>query len=404
MTTPKNLLDHYCPGSVEYARLADVATVQSGWGFPSKFQGGSRGLPFFKVADMNHHENKVRMSRSANHVEPHTLKLMKAGTAPAGTIIFPKIGAAVATNKKRILIEESGYDNNISGVIPGTDLNPSFLFYFFLDFDLTSIALQSGATPSIRKSAIEDIRIPLPSREVQDKIVEILDTFAALCENLDTEITQREQQFTACREEIFKTTHKYSETTLGAISKSVVTGATPKSGNPDYYENGTVPWLRTNEVNFRPIVKTKTMITEKAVKETSVKWVEPPSVVIAISGASAGRSGTIEVPVTTNQHCCNLGIDNDAANYRFVYHWVSSQYENLKIRGRGARGDLNVTIIKGFPIPLPPRDVQDEIVAQLDAMQELIDSLRLEREQRQKQFDYYREKLLSFPQKETAEV
>lgn len=57
-----------------------------------------------------------------------------------------------------------------------------------------------------------------------------------------------------------------------------------------------------------------------------------------------------------------------------------------------------------FPVPLPPREVQDELVFKLDAMQELIDNLRLEREQRQQQLDYYREKLLSFSKKETTEV
>ena len=378
MTTLKQLIDLHCPGGVDYVRLGDVVTIKNGSDWKTQEPGsvavyGSGGKMGAKVK-------------------------IPASTEPS--VLLPRKGSL------EVQFVDTPFWNIDTAFRTETDptrLCMKYFYYLMKGFNLTEIST-SATRPSLTQTALKKLSFPLPPREVQDKVVEYLDTFAAVCENLDTDIAQREQQFTACREEIFKTTHKYSETTLGAISKSVVTGATPKSGNPDYYENGTVPWLRTNEVNFRPIVKTKTMITEKAVKETGVKWVEPPSVVIAISGASAGRSGTIEVPVTTNQHCCNLGIDNDAANYRFVYHWVSSQYENLKIRGRGARGDLNMTIIKGFPIPLPPRDVQDEIVAQLDAMQELIDSLRLEREQRQKQFDYYREELLSFPQKETAEV
>ncbi|AGE36839.1 restriction endonuclease subunit S [Corynebacterium urealyticum] len=386
MTTLKQLLDHYCSENVQYVQLGEVVSYEQ----PTKY--------LVKSTDYDDAFETPVLTPGKTFLLGYTDEtngIYEASPAEP-VIIFDDF----TTANKWVDFPFKSKSSAIKILTPKNEsISLRFAFLAMQDLEVDTTDHKRQWIRTFSKELI-----PFPPREVQDKIVEILDTFAALCENLDTEITQREQQLAAYREEIFKTTHKYSETTLGTISKSVVTGATPKSGNSDYYENGTVPWLRTNEVNFRPIVKTKTMITEKAVKETGVKWVEPPSVVIAISGASAGRSGTIEVPVTTNQHCCNLGIDNDAANYRFVYHWVSSQYENLKIRGRGARGDLNMTIIKGFPIPLPPRDVQDEIVAKLDAMQELIDNLRLERELRQKQFDYYREKLLSFPQKETAEV
>src|SRR5699024_10159987 len=195
MTTLTQLIEYHCPNGVEYVKLGDVATVRSGWGFPTKYQGGSSGVPFFKVADMNHVDNQTHLQRSMNYVERSVLKSIKAGTAPAGTVVFPKIGAAVATNKKRLLVEESSYDNNVAGVIPGEGLNPLFLFYFFLDFDLCTIALQSGATPSIRKSAIEGITLPLPPREVQQNIVDKLDAMQALIDNLKQERDLRRTQF-----------------------------------------------------------------------------------------------------------------------------------------------------------------------------------------------------------------
>ena len=95
-----------------------------------------------------------------------------------------------------------------------------------------------------------------------------------------------------------------------------------------------------------------------------------------------------------------MQIDPEMANYRFVFHALASSYEEMKAQGRGARGDLNISLIKGFPIPLPPLEVQEEIANKLDTFTEYIDNLKRERELRQKQYEYYRDQLLDFPVKE----
>ena len=95
-----------------------------------------------------------------------------------------------------------------------------------------------------------------------------------------------------------------------------------------------------------------------------------------------------------------MQIDPDQANYRYIFHALASQYEELKAQGRGARGDLNTSLIKGFPIPLPPLEVQEEISTKLDTFTEYIDNLKRERELRQKQYEHYRDQLLDFKVKE----
>ena len=103
-----------------------------------------------------------------------------------------------------------------------------------------------------------------------------------------------------------------------------------------------------------------------------------------------------------------MEIDPNLALYRYVFHWVSFNYENLKSLGQGARGDLNSTIIKNFKIPIPfasdPKKSlaqQARIVAILDKFDSLANSisegLPREIELRQKQYAYYRDLLLSFP-------
>lgn len=187
---------------------------------------------------------------------------------------------------------------------------------------------------------------------------------------------------------------------MNDICLNVSSGATPTAGRADYYEGGTIPWLRTSEVRFTDISDTAVRITERALAETAAKWIPPHCVIIAISGATAGRSAVNTIPLATNQHCCNLEIDPEQADYRYVFHWVSRHYEAIRALGRGARADLNAGLIKRFEIAVPSLDEQRRIAAILDKFALLVDDvsagLPAEITARQKQYEYYRDRLLTF--------
>ncbi|HQT81380.1 MAG TPA: restriction endonuclease subunit S [Ferrovaceae bacterium] len=199
--------------------------------------------------------------------------------------------------------------------------------------------------------------------------------------------------------------------TLGDVTKKWYSGGTPTAGEPKYYEGGEIPWLRSQEVKFSDIESTEVKITQAAIENSAAKWIPANCVIVAISGATAGRSAINKIPLTTNQSCGCLEIDSSMALYRYVFHWVSFNYENIKALGQGARGDLNSSIIKGFKLPLPYADnpekslaEQARIVAILDKFDALTNSITegLPREiaLRQKQYEYYRDLLLSFPKPE----
>lgn len=187
--------------------MAEVAEIRSGWGFPSLHQGQLEGVyPFYKVSDMNLVGNETVMTKANNFIDEATAKKLGVTPAPAGTVIFPKIGAAVATNKKRLLSMPSAYDNNIMGLIPGKQLNPRFLFFWMQTVDLTRLAHDSGAVPSIRKSEMERLPVPIPPIEEQARIVAILDKFDALVNDLTmglpAEIAARRRQYAHYRDRL----------------------------------------------------------------------------------------------------------------------------------------------------------------------------------------------------------
>lgn len=194
-------------GQVIHMALGEVAEIRSGWGFPNHYQGQSDGeYPFYKVSDMNRVGNEVVMTSANNFIDQETVKKLGVKPAPAGTVIFPKIGAAVATNKKRLLSIPSAYDNNVMGLIPGSQLHPRFLFFWMQTVDLTTVSHDSGAVPSIRKSEMEQLKVPVPPLEEQARIVGILDKFDALVNDLTSglpeEISARRQQYQHYRDRL----------------------------------------------------------------------------------------------------------------------------------------------------------------------------------------------------------
>jgi type I restriction enzyme M protein len=153
-------------------QIKEVAAVESGYGFPLDYQGKTDDeIPFLKVSDMNLPGNEKEMIAWNHSVSRAVLRELKAEAFPKGTVIFPKIGAAIGTNKKRILTRDSTYDNNVMGIVPDTErLLPDFLHTYLLAFDLSRWASESEP-PSMRKTTVEAYEIPLPPLATQQAIV-----------------------------------------------------------------------------------------------------------------------------------------------------------------------------------------------------------------------------------------
>jgi type I restriction enzyme S subunit len=159
----------------EFVPLGHVCRIDAGSGFPLDYQGVSgQQYPFFKVGDMNSLGNEKYMQVCQNTISEETRKKLGAVAFPKGTIVFPKIGAAIATNKKRIITRPSCADNNVVGLIPNeSKITSEFLYYLLLQTDLSKFA-NSGNPPSIRQTTLNEWEIPLPPLPEQQRIAAIL--------------------------------------------------------------------------------------------------------------------------------------------------------------------------------------------------------------------------------------
>jgi len=155
--------------------LAEVASVGSGAGFPIADQGKNAGdFPFLKVSDMNLRGNARTIECWNNMVTDQVRGRLHATAFPPGSVIFPKIGAAIGTNKKRLLTRACCVDNNVMAVVPDkAKLEPEFLYFLLLKKNISDFASDSNP-PSIRKSAIENWQVEVPPLEEQRRIVDLL--------------------------------------------------------------------------------------------------------------------------------------------------------------------------------------------------------------------------------------
>ncbi len=248
------------------------------------------------------------------------------------------------------------------------------------------------------------IKIPIPPLEIQEEIVKRLDKFTELTKVLTKELTLRKKQYEYYRDKLLKKSSNIDSVELRCIVDKYCTGATPLKSNMEYYKNGKIPWLQTQNVYFNEIYKVDKYITEEAVEKTGVKWIPENCVIVALSGASAGRCAVNKIRITTNQHCFNMKIDKSKALYKYVFYCISSKYRELTLKKQGTRGDLNSSLILGLKIPLPSIEEQERIVRILDRFDKLCndisEGLPAEIEAREKQYEYYREKLLTFKELE----
>lgn len=397
MSRINEMIARLAPTGVRFVALEDVAAIVSGLTGKTKsdfLDGDSRYVSY----------KNVFSNLAVDQLAPDFVKVgdgEKQNTLREGDVVITGSSESLEeVGMSSVVMTEPLqrlYLNSFCFALRLTDrslLLPGFSKYLFRS-DLVRAQIRrsaSGVTRiNISKARFMKIRVPVPPLEVQREIVRVLDQF--------TQLEARKQQYDHYRAEILASVQSAEWSTLGAISSKVSSGGTPSSGNTSYY-GGAIPWLRTQEVDFDVIRATRIHITEAGLRNSAANWVPVNCVIVAMYGATAAKVAINAIPLTTNQACCNLQINEEIAEFRYVFHWIYSQYEKLKALGEGSQSNLNAKKVKEFPIPVPSLEEQRRIVEVLDKFDGLVNDLSVglpaELNARRKQYEYYRDKLLTF--------
>ena len=162
------------PAHWDVMPLKRIGWFNSGSGFPVPEQGRTNeDLLFIKVSDMNLPGNEHKIKYSVSTISYETANKLGAYIFPSGTIIFPKVGGALLTNKRRILARKSCIDNNIMGCVVTSD-NHGYVIWLLRWINIGRLA-KPGPVPAIGEKEVGEIRVPFPHLPEQTAIAEYLD-------------------------------------------------------------------------------------------------------------------------------------------------------------------------------------------------------------------------------------
>ncbi|MFA5616265.1 MAG: N-6 DNA methylase [Arcobacteraceae bacterium] len=273
--------------------------------------------------------------------------LLKADLLPAA--LNQRVGCIRLIDNKRILI------NYLFHVL-NTDL-----------FEENCIRASSGvAQKNLSTEWLKKYKIPLPPLEIQEEIVKELDSYQNI-------ITGAKQIIDNWKPRI-DVDPNWKKVRLDKVCE-IKSGGTPATKEVSYYKNGDIPWLKSEVCKDEIVIEPKTFITEKGLKNSSTKWFTENTTLIALVGATIGKTALIKFKATTNQNIAGL-YPKDLKQLNPFYLYLISQtlYDFfLRLSGGGFKM-ANLSFVKNLEIPLPPLEIQEEIVRKIEIERMLVES------------------------------
>lgn len=183
------------------------------------------------------------------------------------------------------------------------------------------------------------------------------------------------------------------ECQLGEVFETS-SGGTPKRGNPEYYQNGTIPWIKSGELNNSIIYSAEEFITEEGLNNSSAKIFPKGSLLIALYGATVGKLGILDFDSATNQAVCCI-YQNTYYDRNFLFYYLLLKKEYLVNQGKGgAQPNISQEIVKSLFIPFPPFNEQRRIVEKIESEFAKIDDGLEHLENAKEQIKQYRQSVL----------
>jgi type I restriction enzyme, S subunit len=414
----------------EVLALGDVADVVAGVGFPKDMQGGQDGaIPVFKVGDISAAwlQGKSILNDSRNYLSAEEARSL-GKCVPAGATVFAKIGEALRLNRRVMLGRDALVDNNVMGLVPKREkVAAKYLYYFMQTVDLGELS-RSTTVPSIRKSDVVEIGIPVPGLAVQDEIVVELEKQFSRLDEAVANLQRVKANLKRYKASVLKAAVEgrlvETEATLASKKRQEFESATalllhavqgrrlkafnaPEQGFaalPDGWTWASVEQLAANDANsigagpFGTIFKAKDFrsegvpiiflrhvsplkyLTHKPGFMDVGKWEElfqPYSVfggelLITKLGEPPGVCAQYPVgigPAMVTPDVIKLSVNSEVANSEYLMYYFNSDPAKRFATGAAfgtTRTRLTLPLFREMPVPLPPLVEQVRIVAEVD--------------------------------------
>jgi len=291
-----------------------------------------------------------------------------------GDILIAASSGSIDIVGKSVYIEESQgftFGAFCKVVRPKKELvNPKYVsFYFQTDYYRKKISnLAQGANiNNLKNEHIDNLEIPLPDLETQNKIVAILDKAKAIVNKREETIRKYDELLRAVFLDMFgdpvRNEKGWEKISLGELGLGDwKSGGTPIRSNRDFFA-GQIPWVTSGELNDLYISSTKEKISQEAVEQSNAKLIPENSLLIGMYDTAALKSSINTIPLTCNQAIAYSQIDEQICKILYVHTAIQIGKDYFKSNQRGVRQqNLNLSMIKKITFPKPPIALQEMFV------------------------------------------
>ena len=416
------------PESWKWVKVGEIGSWGAGATPPRTnpaYYGGT--IPWLKTGDLN----DGLINEIPEFITDLALEKTSVRLNPVGSVLMAMYGATIG---KLGILEISATTNQACcACIPYNGIHNRYLFYYLMSMRRTYISMaEGGAQPNISKEKIVNSLFPLPPLAEQKRIVAKIEELLPLVDRYATSYEKLEQLNAKFPEDMKKSILQYAiqgklveqrpeegtgeelyrqiqaekqrliaekkikkEKPLAEISEDEIpfdipeswkwvkvgnvgswsSGATPSRTNPAYY-GGTIPWLKTGDLNDGFIKEIPEFITDLALEKTSVRLNPVGSVLMAMYGATIGKLGILDISATTNQACCACIPYEGIHNKYLFYYLMSMRRSYIGMAEGGAQPNISKEKIVNSLIPIPPLAEQKRIVAKIEELLPLCERLK----------------------------
>jgi type I restriction enzyme, S subunit len=409
MSRINELIEQLCPAGVEFKEIGTViSALRTGLNPRQNFKLNSIDAEYHYITVRELNGFSIKATEKTDRVDSIGLKLIQnRSKIQTGDILFSGTGTIGRTAHVTDCPSNWNVKEGIYVLTPIVSLiDARFLIYLIQSSQIHNQILSKadGSTvASISMASLQKIKIPVPPIEIQQEIVKTLDLFTGLEAELEAELEARKTQYIYYRDALLNFEGKDVEwKTLGEVCTLITKGTTPKS-----YKQSGVSFIKTEAFVGSRIERNKLSYIDEVTHQTILKRsiLKANDILVTIAGATIGKAVIVTndiLPANTNQALAIIRLNKDV-NTKYIFYILKSeymrQYINQSVKG-SAQPNLNLKQLNDFNIPIPPPSEQERIVNILDKFDSMVNDISIglpaEIEARRKQYEYYRNRLLTF--------
>ena len=371
--------------NIQYKKLTDICEIITGeWGTEIKENSQNivsviRTTNFLNNGKIDiQNKELVKREMDKNKIEQKKLK--------KGDIIIEKSGGSPNQPVGRVVFFNLNSNdiflcNNFTSILRIKEkINSKYIFYFLRNSYKNNKVLKfQNKTTGIINLKLQDYLngscIYLPELRIQNKVVNILDILESILEKNQNYLNYLKELTKSLFTRMFgdiKSNDKNWKIYKFSEKLKISSGGTPSKANKIYWENGTISWIGSNMCNDEIITKNDgKFITEEGLKNSSAKIYKMNTVIVALVGATIGKTGLLKFETSTNQNIAALEIKNMDYSPEFLFFLLQNLYYKFTELGGDTFKMANLNFIKNLPLISPPIELQNKFTERVEKIEKL---------------------------------